>query len=69
VRNGELLMLCWLSDCYLVRCVDCCADRGRRAVRQNGGLNRRKRCDDVGVPTVVFSDQRSVLWIDLVEIP
>ena len=40
-------MLCQLSNCCLGQCVDWCADRGRRAVRKNGGLNRGKRCDDM----------------------
>jgi hypothetical protein len=40
-------MLCRLSDRCLDCCVDWCADRGRRAARRNGGLNRRKRCDDM----------------------
>ena len=29
-------------------------DRGRRALGRNGGLNRGKRCDDVGIHTDVW---------------
>ena len=39
-KRGELDMLRRLSDCHVGRRLEWCADRGRRAVRRNGGLNR-----------------------------
>ena len=44
-KSGEQNMLWRLSDCCLGRCVEWSADRGRRAVRRNGGLNAGRRCD------------------------
>ena len=43
-ENGELKMLRRLSDCRLGPCVEWCTDRGRTAVRRNGGLNRGSSC-------------------------
>jgi hypothetical protein len=48
--------------------MDGCSDRGRRAVRRNGGLNRRKRCDDMWVFPQMSVAQRlipvgsSIVW-------
>jgi len=47
--GSESALLWWLSYCCMGRYVDWCADRGRRAVGWNGGLNRGKRCDDMWV--------------------
>ena len=54
-RERESALLWWLSFCGLGRFMDWCADRGRRAVRWNGGLNKGKRCDDMWVfPQMYF---------------
>ena len=51
LRRGQLLhggetVAVWFGACIR------CADRGRRAVRRNGALNRGRRClCNVGVPT------------------